>query len=405
MIKRYVHNQLNRNFSIAIIWINGGSNLDSKGKKGLNYMLSSLLTRGCRGFDNLTLSDFIESRGAELNHEVFEDGLMISLKSLNDHFNKLLPLLDLMIDSPTLSENQFKIVKKSTINSIKKDKENPFNVTFEKWRNIVYCNHPYAFNPMRYEKDIQTIKYQDLLNEYEDFRIREKYLISNNLDVKDDFFELYDLKVSKKESFSQVQIKNKESRFINAISGSNQTVLMLGNKTCSRESSEYLPLKILESYLSFGMSSLLFKLFREKNGITYDVGVFYPIRKNEAPFLVYLSVSNKNALLAFDILSKLWSKLLFSLIPEEELRLAKEKLKSAFLINNQSIDEILQRKIQLISYGIQYDSYEDYMTRIENVSTKDLQKIIKKYFSNPFLSVNGQKQKCLEIKNKFYSEF
>ena len=99
MIRKYVHNQLNRNFSIAIIWINGGSNLDSKGKKGINYMLSSLLTRGCRGFDNLTLSDFIESRGAELNHEVFEDGLMISLKSLNDHFNKLLPLLDLMINS------------------------------------------------------------------------------------------------------------------------------------------------------------------------------------------------------------------------------------------------------------------------------------------------------------------
>ena len=97
MLKRYFLNSKKRNFSIASIWIKGGSDMDSSSKKGVNKILCSLLTRGCEGFNNITLSEYIESYGAELNQEVFEDGISISIKCLNEHFSKLFPLLDLII--------------------------------------------------------------------------------------------------------------------------------------------------------------------------------------------------------------------------------------------------------------------------------------------------------------------
>ena len=146
MLKRYFLNYKKRNFSTASIWIKGGSDMDSIGKKGINKILSSLLTRGCEGFDNYSLSEYIESYGAELNNEVYEDGISIGLKSLNEHFSKLLPLLELIINKPILSEIEFQKVKKSSIDFIKKEKENPFNICFEKWKKIVYSDHPYAFN-------------------------------------------------------------------------------------------------------------------------------------------------------------------------------------------------------------------------------------------------------------------
>ena len=107
MLKRYFLNNKKRNFSTALIWIKGGSDMDSIGKKGINKILCSLLTRGCEGFNNLTLSEYIESYGAELNQEIFEDGISISIKSLNEHFSKLLPLLNIIINKPTLSEIEF----------------------------------------------------------------------------------------------------------------------------------------------------------------------------------------------------------------------------------------------------------------------------------------------------------
>ena len=56
MLKRYFLNHKKRNFSTASIWIKGGSDMDGINKKGINNILCSLLTRGCKGFDNLEFS-------------------------------------------------------------------------------------------------------------------------------------------------------------------------------------------------------------------------------------------------------------------------------------------------------------------------------------------------------------
>ncbi len=405
MLKRYFLKNKKRNFSIASIWIKGGSDMDRTSKKGINKILSSLLTRGCKGFNNFTLSHYIETFGAELNQEIFEDGISISIRSLNEHFSKLFPLLDLIINKPNLSETEFKKVKKSSIDYIKKDKENPFNTCFEKWRKIVYLNHPYAFNTIGNANDVSKIIYKDVLLEFENFKNREKYLISNNPEINGENFGTLENKIFKEKSGRVNHNLNPMNRFDSIKNDSNQTIIMMGDQTCSRRSSEYLPLKVLESYLSYGMSAALFKLFRETHGITYDLGVYYPIRSGNAPFLIYLSVSNKKAHFAFELLTTLWRNLLFSPLTDAEIYLAKEKLKGSFLIGNQSLDEILQRKIQLISYGISPISEIDLISKIEEVCSSDIIKITNKYFSKPFLCISGNEKICLEISNKWEKNF
>jgi len=405
MLKRYFLNNKKRNFSTALIWIKGGSDMDSTGKKGINKILCSLLTRGCEGFNNFTLSEYIESYGAELNHEVYEDGISISIKCLNEHFSKLLPLLDLIINKPTLLEIEFQKVKKSSLNFIKKDRENPFNICFENWRRIVYSNHPYAFNTNGNANDVSKITYEDILLEFENFKSRDKYLISNNPEINGENFGTLEKKIQKEQSGRVNHNLTAANRFDYINNDSNQTIIMMGDQTCSRRSSEYFPLKVLESYLSYGMSAALFKLFREKNGITYDLGVYYPIRSGNAPFLIYLSVSNKQALFAFELLSTLWGNLLFYPLTDAEIFLAKEKLKGSFLLGNQSLDEILQRKIQLISYGITSISELDLNSKIDEISSLDILKLTNKYLSKPFLSISGNKKICLEISKRWKKNF
>ena len=409
MTKAHYETKISRNFSIAMVWINGGSNMDIEEKKGINQILCSLLTRGCKGFENLAFSEYIDSHGAELNLETLEDGMIISLKSLDEHFNKLLPLINLIINEPSLSYNQFQNVKKSTINSLKKDRENPFNITFEKWRKIVYLKHSYAYNSSGYEEDILKITHNDILYEYENFKNRNKYLISNNLKIKNKSFDLLNQNVDQNKIAHNIESKNYKNnpnllnRFVSTYQKSNQIILMLGNQTCPISSHEYLPLKILESHLSYGMSSVLFKLFRERNGLTYEVGVYNPCRKENSPFLVYFSVSNKNALLAFEILSELWRKLLSSSIIEKDIYLAKIKLKSSFLISNQTLNEILHRKIQYMGYSL--DQNYDFINKINHVNSADILKVTKKYFKKPFLSISGDEKICNEINKLWIKNF
>ena len=403
MIKKYLQRNNSRNFSIAMFWINGGSDKDGGGKKGLNQILSSLLSRGCEGFENLAFSEYIDSHGAELNLETSEDGILVSLKSLDEYFYKLFPLLDLIINKPTLLNNQFQNIKQSTIKTLIKERENPFNITFENWRKIVYLKHPYAYNSSGYEEDISNITHNDVLSEYENFKNRNMYLISNKSQITNKNFEHFNQNTCKDNFFSSLLDKNNLNRYVSTHKKSNQIILMIGNQTCPISSHEYLPLKILESHLSYGMSSLLFKLFREKNGLTYDVGVYNPLRKQNSPFLIYLSVSNKNALLAFEILSELWQKLLTSLIIEKDLYFAKIKFKSLFLISNQTLDEILQRKIKLIGFDLDPDF--DYLAKIEDVNSEEILKVTKKYLSKPFISVYGDEKICNEINKLWIKNF
>ena len=405
MIRAHCETKNSRNFSIAMVWINGGSSMDVENKKGINQILCSLLSRGCKGFENLAFSEYIDSHGAELNLETLEDGMLVSLKSLDEHFYKLFPLLDLIINKPSLPYSQFQKVKTSTINTLKKDKENPFNIAFEKWRKLVYIKHPYAYNSSGYLQDISNITHNDVLSEYEKFKDRNKYLISNNLIINNNSFN-FSNQNNFKNIFSYNNLEfNNLKRFVSTHKNSNQIILMIGNQTCPQSSCEYLPLKVLESHLSFGMSSVLFKLFREKNGLTYDVGVFNPIRKQNSPFVIYLSVSNKNAVLAFEILSELWNKLVSSLISEKEIYLAKVKLKSSFLISNQTLDEILQRRIQLFGFDLDPNFYTNCLKGIDDINSENILKITKKYLSNPFLSIYGDEKICDEIKKFWIKNF
>ena len=90
---------------------------------------------------------------------------------------------------------------------------------------------------------------------------------------------------------------------------------------------------------------------------------------------------------------------------DAEILLAKEKLKGSFLLGDQSLDEILQRKIQLISYGISPISEIDLNSKIEEISSLDILKLTKKYFAKPFMSISGDEKICLEIINRWKKNF
>ena len=392
--------KLNNNISIANIWIDGGTILDKKDKQGINQILCSLLTRGCNKYDNYQFSDYLDSYGAELNFDVFEDGISLSLKSLSEYFDRLFPLLTLLIEEPHLYEKDFIFCKKESLNNIFKLKENPLNIAFNNFKKILYPKHPYSFNCLGDEQSINLIKYYDILKEFKSFKKRNKYLITNN--SKYDFLKLKDFKSTYNDNnlnkiHSKLFIKNKNN-YIEHYSNSKQVIIIIGSQTCPHNFEDSLSLKILESYLSYGMSSLLFKTFRENNGLTYDSGVFYPSRKFNAPFCIYLSVSEKNAPLTLNLLLTIWNNLLSKEIIQSELSLAKLKLERSFLHKYRTCEDIIFRKIKLLSLGMDPFYDEKVNNFLKGITSDHIQSISKKYLNYPSISISGSKKACKYLK-------
>ena len=397
--------KLNNNISLANIWIDGGTSLDKKEKKGINQILCKLLTRGCSKYDNYEFSDFLDSYGAELNFEAFEDGISISLKSLTEHFEKLFPVLNLLIEEPNLYEKEFIYCQKESLNNVIKSKENPFNIAFDNFKKILYVEHPYSFNCLGDEESIKRIKHYDILNEYKSLKKRKKYLLTNN--AKYNFLNLKKIKASNHDKDvgklqTKLLIKN---NYVEHYSNSKQIIIILGSQTCPHYSKDSLALKVLESYLSYGMSSLLFKVFRENNGLTYDSGVFYPARKFNAPFFIYLSVSKRNAPLTLNLLLSIWNDLLSKKIKNNELDLAKLKFKRSFLHNYRTVEEIIHRKVRLL--GLKMDPYHDEKVEdlLENINSDQILRITNKYLANPSISVSGHNKVFKELREIWKKRF
>ena len=391
--------KLNENISVANIWIDGGTSLDQKEKNGTNQILCSLLTRGCKRYDKYEFSDFLDSYGAELNFEAFEDGISICLKSLSEYFEKLFPLLTLLIEEPNLYEKEFIYCQKESLDNVIKSKENPFNITFNNFKKILYQEHPYSFSGIGDEESINQIKHDDILNEYESLKKRNKYLLTNY--KKCSTFNLKDIKANiykNKDNKINLELFKNKINYIEHYSNCKQIILIIGSQTCPHICEDSLSLKILESYLSYGMSSLLFKIFRENNGLTYDSGVFYPSRKFNAPFLIYISVSERNATLTLNLLLSIWHDLVSKKISENELSLAKLKLKRSFLHSYRTCEDKIFRKVSLLGLGM--DPYYDEKAEdiLETIKPDQILSVSKKYLITPSISITGNKKLCKELK-------
>ena len=395
------------NIKVASIWISGGSNKDSKDKRGINQILSSLIIRGCEGYDNFKLSDYIDSYGADLNCETFEDGILINIKSINLYFKDVYPLLKLIIEKPILSKDQFKICKINTNNYIKKSIENPFIKAFENWKKLVYKNHPYAYDTNGYIKNINNINYEDILDEYNNFKKRKKVLLSNfyykNMQNIDSIIPNRSVNKNLNYEKERRNLHNKQCKV--HYQNTNQVIFLIGNKTCSSKHNDFVNLKILESYLAYGMSSKLFRIFRESNGLTYDAGVFNPLRKNLSPFLIYLSSSTNNCVDTFHHLLNLWDQITTSLLSKDELDLAKIKFKAAISFSSQTTEEIINRKVQLLGLNMDPKLDEKFIEKISKIDSKEILETAKKYLLNPSLIISGKESYCNQLKRIWQNRF
>ena len=67
-----------KNIMSAKLWIEDGSRNDPKDKKGIHQLLSSTMLRGCGPYNNKEIAEIVESCGANLNFDTYEDGLLMA---------------------------------------------------------------------------------------------------------------------------------------------------------------------------------------------------------------------------------------------------------------------------------------------------------------------------------------
>ena len=168
-----------------------------------------------------------------------------------------------------------------------------------------------------------------------------------------------------------------------------QVILLLGKPTIPHGHPDALALRLLSCHLGCGMTSLLFKILREKYGVVYEVGLHHPVRELKSPFVIHASTSQEKALLTFRLMKECWNKILTVPLTEKELELAKSKYKGQLAHSLQSISQRAERKSHLLGIGLTADYDNKTFSKINNLTSKELIKCSNLHLQNPLLSICG----------------
>ncbi len=388
-----------KNIMSVKLWIKDGSRADPKNRKGIHQILSSTMLRGCGPYNNKEVAEIVESSGASLNCDTYEDGILISLKCIEHDAYNLLPLIGWMITKPRLDIDQIELEKDLTIKAIKRQKESTYHLAFDLWRKMVYGDGPYGHDPLGSIKDIKRIERDNLIPIANSLIFRNKNLVISgkiplNIDnyIKDiiTFKQLSKLNLDRdedKESNYLNSSYSQKSRIITKSIQTEQVIILLGKSTIKYDNNSDIMLRLLSCYLGYGMSSILFKVLREKHGVVYEAGVYHPIRENQTPFIMHASTTEEKAILTLKLLNECWEKVIYNEITLEELELLKIKYKGQMAHSLQSISQRAEHKAHLLGLGLSMDHDKNILLRLKNISRKEIQNAAKKYLREPSLSV------------------
>ena len=296
--------------------------------------------------------------------------------------------------SPTFPEAEVELEKKLTLQSIRSQQEQPFNVAFNQLREQMYGQHPYGISVLGTEASVMGLTRQDLQQYHQTYFRPDNLVISLSGRITQE-----QAVKAIEEVFGDWQIPshtlcNEELSPINSqpstteiIQETQQSIVMLGYLGTKVEDKDYPVLKLLSTYLGNGLSSRLFVELREKRGLAYDVSAFFPTRLHIAPFITYMGTAPTNTEIAIEGLSTEVKRLSEVILSEAELQGAKNKLLGQYALGKQTNGEIAQIYgwYETLGLGIEFDRI--FQEIIPQITPQIAQKVANRYLTQPYISL------------------
>ena len=371
-----------------------GTIVEQKEQAGLAHLVSAVITKGTKNLSALDIAEKIESIGAGLGTDASTDYFSLSLKTVSADFPPMLNLLAEIMRSPTFPESEVELERKLTLQGIRSQKEQPFNVAFNQLRQQMYPQHPYGISVLGTEESVKNLTSDDLKNYHQTYFRPDNLIISLSgritpAQAKDLIAQVFGdwQKPTQPLPNKSLPAPTSNPSQQEIIQDTQQSIVMLGYLGSKVNLEDYPVLKLISTYLGSGLSSRLFVELREKRGLAYDVSAFFPTRLNTSPFITYMGTAPKNTETAIEGLSTEVERLTKETLDDEELQGAKNKLLGQYALGKQTNGEIAQTYgwYETLGMGVEFD--RTFQDAIPPITAKRVQEIAQKYLSQPYISI------------------
>ncbi len=362
----------------------GGLRFETAQTAGLDNFLAGMLTKGTTNRSALEIAREIESIAGGIDGDSGKNTFGVSATVLSKYLDEGLDLFADVVLNPSLPETEVAKRRRDVLAAIKAQEDNPSSYAFKLFNKALFPNHPYGLNVLGTEQSVKALGRRELVDFYSTYAVPNNAVLAVVGDVStSDIIERIKAEFggwprkavalpdpAPQAPHGPVVIEETKPKA--------QAQIVMGNLGTTFDDPDKYALQVMNAVLS-GQGGRLFFELRDKESLAYALSSFSSEGLEPGVFGVYIGSAPEKIPAATAGLIRELDKIRTEKISPEELTRAKRYLIGSFEIDLQRGSAVAMNLALNELYGLGYDEYRRYGSKVNAVTVDDVLRVAQKY--------------------------
>ena len=363
---------------------------ESREAPGLAHVAARMLVEGTPTRSSQEIAQEIEEMGASLSASASfgSTSTVIRGSGLSESVEPLFGLLTDVLLNPTFPKEELAKLKDRLKVQFRQQRSSPSFLARERFRLAVYGDHPASVVAPTL-KSLEAMTSQTLLDWHRGHfgpehailgiagRVRASELVPK-LKVWFGKWEQAEAKTSLPPAPSPA--RKKQVYLVNR-PDSVQTTVLMGKIAIDRRHRDYVPMVVMNRILGGGAASRLFIKLREEKGYTYGAYSYFTALQYPGPWMAIGDMRTEATRGAMEEFGKEITRIRTEEVPKAELEEIKRSVVAGFALSLERPRRLLTYAITRKLYDFPLGYWDEYPTRIMEVTAKDVLRVAKTYLN------------------------
>ncbi len=378
----------------VVVYVKAGGRYELIEKSGLSHFIEHTVFKGTvRRPRAKDIAVEIEQYGGVHNAATSHEFTYYYIKVPKEKIEVAFDVLSDILYHPQFENKAVERERQVILEEINVYNDSPMDKVGDYLFETMWPDHPLGTELTGTKEQFMSITRDDVLKYMDTFYHPNNMLVvvSGNFKAQNPsrLVEKYFLSRSSKPipSFDKVVEKQQKPQIKFHYKDTDQTHFFIGIRSFAYEHPDRFALDLLTTVLGKGMSSRLFEILREQNGLCYYVSAGVESFSDTGVFYIRAGVDNQRYHKSIALIMKELKKLKTARVPKKELQKAKEYLKGRLKLSLESTES------QANFYGVQELLLEKVLTpqdvfaKIDAVSNDDIMRLANDLFINERLNL------------------
>ena len=410
---RVVHEKSYHGSNIASIQVicDVGSIHEPHDSRGSAHFIEHMCFKGTPSHPNTyKISTLVDKTGSYVNAFTDRRYTKYYIDTTTEHVPTYIHLLSDMLLKSVFDKREYMKEREVVKEEMIQDADDAEQSVMENADTVIFAGSPYEYpvDELKYHSGKDALQYEKIVKMYSEFYVPNRMILSvcsaNSFDavcaaVNRSFFARE--KGGNKGCLILSLKPQSTTAYIIERAPINPIHLCIGFRTCSIYDADRYPLKMLKNIISGSLSSRLFMVLRDENGLTYSSYTSVEHFEHGGSFVFYAECDSTKFLMngtskpgVYPLVIKLICDLVKNGITQKELDIAKSNYRGKMISTKENAESIASYNAKNILFQMPNPpAFTDkYKARIHPITVADINACIKKYFrrENMVVSVVGR---------------